>query len=71
MVSYLAIALIVLAAAVVLILQNGGIYFNGAFVIDPFSRLIKLLVLIGSGVAIVMSINFMQRRSSIASSTRC
>ncbi|MEJ0012937.1 MAG: NADH-quinone oxidoreductase subunit NuoN [Bauldia sp.] len=60
-VNYLAVALIVLAAAVVLILQNGGIYFNGAFVIDPFSRLIKLLVLIGSGVAIVMSINFMRR----------
>jgi NADH-quinone oxidoreductase subunit N len=37
-----------------------GIAFNGSFVIDPFARLLKLLVLLGSGVAIVMSVGYLR-----------
>src|SRR5664279_5125501 len=60
LVSYLSIALIVVAGIALLMIQADGVSFNGAFVIDPFARLLKLLVLIGSGVAIVMSISFLR-----------
>jgi NADH-quinone oxidoreductase subunit N len=60
-VSYLAIAVIVLAGVAILAIPGDGASFNGAFVIDPFARLMKLLVLGGSAVAVVMSINFLQR----------
>jgi NADH-quinone oxidoreductase subunit N len=60
LVSYLSIALIVVAGIALLMIQADSVSFNGAFVIDPFARLLKLLVLIGSGVAIVMSISFLR-----------
>ncbi|HVY18447.1 MAG TPA: NADH-quinone oxidoreductase subunit NuoN [Bauldia sp.] len=60
-VSYLAIAVILLAGAALFVVPGGGIAFNNAFVVDPFARLMKLLALAGSAVAIVMSINFLQR----------
>jgi NADH-quinone oxidoreductase subunit N len=55
-VTALAIALIVFAALGRLFMPTAGVAFDGAFVSDPFARFMKLLVLIGSGVAIVMSI---------------
>ncbi|MEP2558030.1 MAG: NADH-quinone oxidoreductase subunit NuoN, partial [Rhizobiaceae bacterium] len=39
-------------------LPADGEAFHGAFVMDPFARLMKILVLIGSGVAIAMSVGF-------------
>jgi NADH-quinone oxidoreductase subunit N len=60
-VSYLAIALIVLASVALVTVVHDGATFNEAFVIDPFARLLKLLVLLGSGAAIVLSINYLQR----------
>ncbi len=57
-VTTLAVALLALALAVVITTPASGVTFNGAFVFDPFARLMKVLVLIGSGVAIVMSAGF-------------
>jgi NADH-quinone oxidoreductase subunit N len=59
-VTGLAVVLIV-AAGVVLILQpEAGPIFNGAFLVDSFARLTKVLVYIGSAVAIVMSTRYMR-----------
>jgi NADH-quinone oxidoreductase subunit N len=61
LVSYLAIVLIILAGVAEAVVVRDGVTFNSAFVIDPFARLLKLLVLLGSAVAIVMSVNYLQR----------
>ena len=34
--------------------------FGGAFVVDTFARVMKVLTLFGSAVAIVLSVNFMK-----------
>jgi len=54
--------LLVLVAALVLVFQaEDGITFSGAFVLDPFARFMKLLALIGSGFAILMSSGYSKR----------
>ena len=57
-VTILAIGLIVVAGAVLVVAPAEGTPFNGAFILDPFARFMKVLALIGSGVAIVMSIGY-------------
>ena len=61
-VTGLSIALLVVAGILVV---NGGsetvAIFDGAFVVDPFSNLMKVLTLIGSIAAIAMSIGFVRR----------
>ncbi|MEP1092832.1 MAG: NADH-quinone oxidoreductase subunit NuoN [Rhizobiaceae bacterium] len=57
-VTGLSVALIVLAGIWLIWLPAEGEAFHGAFVMDPFARLMKILVLIGSGVAIAMSVGF-------------
>jgi NADH-quinone oxidoreductase subunit N len=57
-VTGLSVALIVLAAIWLIWFPATGEAFHGAFVMDPFARLMKVLVLIGSGVAIAMSVGF-------------
>jgi NADH-quinone oxidoreductase subunit N len=54
-ISLLSVILIVIAAAALLFIAPNGATFSGAFVLDPFARLMKFLTLLGSGVAIVMS----------------
>ncbi len=54
-VSVLAIALLAFAGGVLLLGPEAGAAFNGAFVLDPFARFMKVLVLIGSAVAILMA----------------
>jgi NADH-quinone oxidoreductase subunit N len=56
----LSVALIVLAGALLLFYPAAGASFSGAFLLDPFARLMKLLTLIGSGVAIVMSVGYLR-----------
>ena len=63
LVTGLSIALIVLAAAGLILIPGNGATFNGAFVLDPFARLMKVLVLIGSATAIVMSTDFARREN--------
>ena len=57
-VTFLAVALLAATLLVVVLVPGNGVTFNGAFVVDPFARLMKVLVLIGSGVAIIMSVGF-------------
>src|SRR5581483_3694172 len=54
--------LLIVAAGLSLFLAPEGTTsaFNGAFVLDPFARLFKVVVLIGSGAAIVMSAGYMK-----------
>jgi NADH-quinone oxidoreductase subunit N len=56
------LAVILLAVAGVLLgTQPSGkiVVFNGSFVLDDYARFLKILALIGSAVAIVMSIEFL------------
>ncbi|MGL5363686.1 MAG: NADH-quinone oxidoreductase subunit N, partial [Bosea sp. (in: a-proteobacteria)] len=52
-----AAALALFALAIVLVLQSEGrvIGMNGAIIIDGFARFMKVLTLIGSAAAIIMS----------------
>lgn len=61
-VTGLSIALLVMAAVLVVV-QNGETVtiFSGAFVVDPFAKLMKVLTLGGSIAAIAMSIAFVRR----------
>ena len=57
-VTFLSVVLLAVALVAVVTLPFEGTAFNGAFAFDPFARLMKVLVLIGSGVAIVMSAGY-------------
>ncbi len=48
-------------AALLVIWSGESIAFNGAFVVDSFARVMKVLTLFGSAVAIVLSVHFMKR----------
>ena len=61
LVSGLAIALLVASAIVLYRTDETGQAFNNAFILDDFARFMKFLVLIGSILAIVMSVNYMKR----------
>jgi len=55
-------AIVSLALVAVLVVWGGeGEAFAGAFVVDTFARLMKVLTLFGSAVAIVLSVHFMKR----------
>jgi NADH-quinone oxidoreductase subunit N len=54
-----AIALLVVAGAILLLLPVGTLTtFNGSFVVDQFARFLKILALIGSAAAIIMSLDY-------------
>src|SRR5439155_26827417 len=56
-------AIIALGLAVALVLAGGSgrqEAFGGSLVVDTFARLMKVLTLFGSAVAIVLSVNFMK-----------
>ncbi|MEE9313283.1 MAG: NADH-quinone oxidoreductase subunit NuoN [Rhizobiaceae bacterium] len=57
-VTGLSVALLVLIGFWLIWFPTTGGAFHGAFVLDPFAHLMKILVLIGSGVAIAMSVGF-------------
>ena len=59
-ISWLAVALIVVVGLILILGTGDGNAFDGAFSLDPFARLLKIVALIGSGVAIVMSVGFMR-----------
>ena len=60
-------ALVALGLAAIFVIWGGAgtvTAFNGAFVVDTFARLMKVLALFGSAVAIVLSVHFMKRDGS-------
>ncbi|MFO1123238.1 MAG: NADH-quinone oxidoreductase subunit NuoN [Hyphomicrobiales bacterium] len=60
-------AIVALAIAAILVIWGGEgrqTAFGGAFVVDTFARLMKVLALFGSAVAIVLSVHFMKRDGS-------
>ncbi len=60
LVTGLAFAAIVIAGLWLMWFTDEGTAFSGAFVVDPFARLMKLLALIGSGAALAMSVSYMR-----------
>ena len=63
-VNGLAVALLIIAGALLLLSPGGTLVtFSDAFIQDPFARLMKILVLVGSGVALAMSVGFARPRN--------
>ncbi|MGJ4855949.1 NADH-quinone oxidoreductase subunit NuoN [Labrys sp. KB_33_2] len=57
------LSVLLLAVVVVLVaISHDGKAFNGSFTVDAFARFTKILVLIGSGAAILMSGDFLRSR---------
>ncbi|MQT12281.1 NADH-quinone oxidoreductase subunit NuoN [Segnochrobactrum spirostomi] len=56
----LAVILLLVIAAIVAFAPHYGSTFSGAFVSDPFGRFLKLLALIGSALAIVVSTTYVR-----------
>ncbi len=54
----LAVAILIVAGGWMLFVSGEGNAFGSAFVQDPFARFMKLLSLIGSAVALIMSVRF-------------
>ncbi|WP_102958288.1 NADH-quinone oxidoreductase subunit NuoN [Mangrovicella endophytica] len=61
LVTSLAVALLLAAAAWLVLATPTGVAFGGSFVLDPFARFLKVLVLIGSAAAVLMSVGFANR----------
>ena len=57
-VTTLSVVLLVVAGIAVVLGTGEDEAFNGAFIVDPFARLMKVVTLIGSAVAIIMSVGF-------------
>src|ERR1700734_354608 len=63
MVDYAAIALLAVAGIVLLLLPGGKLTgFGGSFIVDDFARFLKMLALLGSAAAILMSIDYAKRQ---------
>jgi NADH-quinone oxidoreductase subunit N len=57
-----AIVLLIAAGIILLLLPEGKLVsFNGGFVVDGFARFLKILALIGSAAAILLSIDYAKR----------
>ena len=57
----LSMALIIAAGVLVwLVPADGSPVFGGSFILDPFARLMKTLIAIGSAVAILLSVDYMR-----------
>jgi NADH-quinone oxidoreductase subunit N len=54
----LAVALLIATGAWMLLITGDGTAFGGAFINDPFAKFMKALTLVGSTVALVMSVGF-------------
>ncbi|HZC55147.1 MAG TPA: NADH-quinone oxidoreductase subunit NuoN [Xanthobacteraceae bacterium] len=61
-IDVIAIILLAIAGAIVIGLPPGKLTtFGGSFVVDDFARFLKVLALLGSAAAIVMSLDYAQR----------
>src|SRR5262245_32444439 len=59
--TYLAVALLVVTAGLVVVTPSGVMAFNGALFIDDFARFVKVLVLGGAALVLVMGQSFLER----------
>lgn len=59
-VTGVSVALIVAAMILLMLFPKTGTIFNNAMIVDSFSQFMKMLALIGSGVAIAMSVNIVK-----------
>ena len=64
-VTGLSLAVIVAAGIALFLDADRGTAMNGSFILDNFAWFMKLLTLVGSGLAIIMSVNFMKREGVI------
>jgi len=62
LVSWLGLAVLILAAIALYMTPEAANVFGGAFVTDGFTRFAKYLVLLGSGLAIVLAQDFFERQ---------
>ena len=61
-VNWLAMLLLVVTGALVVWLPDERLEtFGGSFVVEQFSRFLKLLALIGSATALLMSLDYLER----------
>ena len=61
-VSWLSVGALIVAAIAITVLPGGTQEaFHGQFIVDQFSQFMKLLALLGSGLAIVMSLTYNER----------
>ncbi len=60
-VTGLSVALIIIAGLWLVFLTPYGEAFGGSFVLDPFAGFMKVLVLVGSAAAVIMSVGFAER----------
>ena len=61
-VDYAAIAVLAVAGGALLLLPEGKLVgFNGSFVLDDFARFLKMLALLGSAAAILLSLDYAER----------
>src|SRR4030081_1673466 len=60
LVTTLAVCLLVVTGALELLLPAGKLTtFGGSFIVDDFARFLKILALIGSGVTLILSTEFL------------
>jgi NADH-quinone oxidoreductase subunit N len=61
-VNWLSILLLIAAGAIIVWLPGERLEaFGGSFVLEPFARFLKLLALVGSATAILMSLDYLER----------
>ncbi len=66
LVTAVAVVLLVVAGALELWLPAGKLTtFNGSFIVDDFARFLKILALIGSGVALILSRGYLAEQAKI------
>ena len=58
LITMLSVVLLIVSALWLILVAPNGTGFGGSFVLDPFARFMKVLVLIGSAAAVVMSVGF-------------
>jgi NADH-quinone oxidoreductase subunit N len=63
LVTTLSVFVVLLSGLALLFMTPDGVTFSGAFVLDPFARFMKVLALVGSGFAILMSTDFARREN--------
>lgn len=62
LIAHLTVASFIIAGALVVMLPEGrAVTFSGLFVIDSFAIFAKLLVLLGSSLAVIMSLGYIER----------